>query len=98
MAVRIYKIDPAKVSVVRQALSADHWARNGYTIRSGKGIGIDIKEYFLYVDAPEEFFDAHEAEALVDGVTKVEGNEFDNVQNAIKSEEDSVASGIALFG
>lgn len=97
MAVKIYKIDPTKISVVRQAVSADHWARNGYTLRSGKGLDIDIDDYFLYIKATDEFFTQHEAEILVEGVTKVEGNEFDNVKKIVESEEDSVASGIALF-
>ncbi|MCK4327056.1 MAG: hypothetical protein KAW41_01115 [Candidatus Diapherotrites archaeon] len=98
MTVKIYKVDSVKVTVIRQAVAADHWARNGYTLRAGRGLGFDIDQYFLYVDAPDEFFEAHEAEVLVDGVSRVEGNEFDNVSKAIKSEEDSVASGIALFG
>lgn len=98
MAVRIYKIEPAKVAAIRQALAADHWARNGYTLRSGKGMGFDISEYFLYVDAPDKFFGQHEGEVLIEGVTAVEGNEYDNVKNAFNAEEDNVASGIALFG
>jgi len=98
MTVKIYKVDAAKVSAIRQATSADHWARNGYTLRAGKALGFDIEQHFLYVDAPDEFFEAHEAEVLVDGVSLVEGNEFDNVKKAIDSEENSVASGIALFG
>lgn len=98
MAVKIYKIDPTKISVIRQALSADHWARNGYTLRAGKGLGIDIDEYFLYTKVDDEFITKHEAEVLVEGVTVVEGNEFENIKKAVESEEDSVASGIALFG
>jgi len=97
MAVKIYKIEPAKVTTIRQALAADHWARNGYTLRSGKGMGFDISEYFLYVDAPEEFLDQHEGEVLIEGITAVEGNEYDNVKRAFDAEEDNVASGIALF-
>lgn len=98
MTVKIYKIDPAKVAAIRQALSGDHWARNGYTLRAGKGLGIDIDEYFLYVNASDEFFQQHEGEILIDGTVETEGNEYDNVKKAIEAEEGNVASGIALFG
>ncbi|MFC2174854.1 hypothetical protein ACFLQ2_03200 [archaeon] len=97
MTIKIYKVDSAKVSAIRQATAADHWARNGYTMRSARGLGFDIDQYFLYVDAPDEFFDEHEAEVLIEGVSRVESNEFDNVSKAVKSEEESVATGIALF-
>ncbi len=98
MTVKIYKINPAKVAAIRQVLAADHWARKGYTLRSGKGMGFDIAEYFLYVDAPDKFFDQYEGEVLIDGVVAIKGNEYDNVKKAFDAEEDNVASGIALFG
>ncbi len=98
MTVKIYKIESSKVSSVRQAVAADHWARNGYTLRSGKGMSIDVDDYFLYVKADDSFFVEHEAEVLVEGVSVVEGNEFDSVSKAFEAEENSVASGIALFG
>jgi hypothetical protein len=97
MTVKIYKIPPENVSAIRQALSADEWARNGYTLRAAKGIGLDIPDYFLYVKAEDEFFAQHEADVLVEGVTAVEGNEFDNVKQAFEAEEANVASGVALF-
>ena len=98
MVVKIYKIDSAKISSIRQVLSADHWARNGYTLRAGRGLGIDTPDYFLYVKSEEVFFTNHEAEVLIEGVTTVEGTEFESIKKAVETEEDSVASGIALFG
>lgn len=97
MAVRIYKVKSAKVPSVRQALASDDWARNGYTLRAAKGMGFNIPEYFLYVNATDEFFNNHEKEVLIEGVTVVEGNEYDNVKKAFVAEEDNVANGIALF-
>jgi hypothetical protein len=98
MAVRIYRIRPEKVTAIRQAIAADHWARNGYTLRAARGLGIGIDDYFLYVKADNGFFSKYEKEILIDGTEEAKGAEYDNVKRAIESEEDSVASGIALFG
>lgn len=97
MTVRIYKIEPHKVTEVRQAISADHWARNGYTLRSGKGMDIDVDDYFLYVKADDKFFSEHEKEVLVEGVSRLDGDEFERVKAVFDLEDDNVASGIALF-
>ncbi len=98
MTVRIYKVPSTNFARMNQVLSQDAFARNGYTFRSGKALSIDVEDYFLYVDADDEFLNANEPAILeVEGVTKVEGNEFDNVKSAVEAEDAAVASGISLF-
>jgi len=99
MTVRIYKVAPTKASAIRQVLSADHFARNGYLFQMAKSLGFDIDDYyFLYIKADDSFFAAHAKELVIPDVVEVKGNEFDNVKRAFESAEDDVASGIALFG
>lgn len=97
MTVRIFRISPAKIGGIRQVVALDHWARNGYTLQAAKTIGINIDDYVLYVDGPDAFFASHLKEVLIEGVTEVKGNEFDNIKKAFAGAEDSTASGIAMF-
>ena len=98
MTLRIYKVPSTNFSKMNQVLSLDHYARNGYTFRSGKALSIDVEDYFLYIEMDDEFIAAHEKEILdVEGVNKIEGNEFDNVKSAVEAEDAAVASGISLF-
>jgi hypothetical protein len=85
-------------SKMNQVIAQDHFARNGYTFRQGKSLSIQVDDYFLYVDAPDAFFSAHESEIMaVQGTTAVKGNEYDNVKATIEAEEAAVATGIGMF-
>ena len=97
MPIKIYRIPSSAYTQIRQVVGQDHFARNGYTLRQGRGLGLDIDDYFLYINAPDEFFAEHEKEILVGDVSEVTGNEYDNVKKAVEAEEESVAAGIGLF-
>ncbi|MCD6522296.1 MAG: hypothetical protein J7K68_00980 [Candidatus Diapherotrites archaeon] len=96
--IKIYEIQPTSYQKIVQVTRQDHFARNGYTLRDAKALGIDRDVYYLYIKAPEEFFKEHEKEILIEGVKPLESVEYENVKRVIEAEEENVASGIALFG
>lgn len=99
MVVRIYKFEKSGYGKLQAVTKQDHFARNGYIIREGKVLGVSDEDvYYLYVDGPEEFFQAHEKEILDAGGKPVEGSEYEQVKEAIEKEENNVATGLALFG
>ncbi len=99
MVVKVYKFQKADYSKLQRVTSQDHFARNGYIVREGKALGVtDDEVYYLYVDAPDEFFKNHEEEIKEAGGALVEGPEYEAVKDAIEREENNVATGLALFG
>ena len=103
--IKIYKIPNEKLQEAKKVLenpdvTTNNWARNGYTLRDAKIIGFDENCNYLYVKAIEEFFQKNEEQITgIEGVTALEGEEFEKVKNKIEEEQDSTASGIgAIFG
>nr|AAZ32125.1 hypothetical protein [uncultured euryarchaeote Alv-FOS5] len=99
MVVRIYKFEKVDYSKLQKTVGQDHFARNGYIVRDGKVLGVSNDDaYYLYVDAPDEFFKTHESEITEAGGKLVEGPEYESVKSKIEEEENNVATGLALFG
>ena len=99
MVVRVYRFEKSDYAKLQKVTGQDHFARNGYIIREGKVLGVtDDDVYYLYIDAPDEFFKNHESEITEAGGKLTESPEYDAVKDAIEKEENDVATGLALFG
>ena len=96
MVVKVYKVSSEAYNKIRIAVGADHFARNGYNLKDGKTLG-EEDGYVLYVEGSDEFFKEHEKEVLIEGVTDLQGENYDRLKKAIEEEENNVASGIGLF-
>lgn len=112
MTVRIYKIESSGFSEVKKVLERpeittvegkeefkkNEFARNGYTLRDGKSLGLDEANY-LYIKAEDEFFKEHEKEIMLEGVKLLDGEESEKVKNLIDAEQNSAEAGVgAVFG
>ena len=97
--VRIYKFDKKDYGKLKALVSKDQFARNGYTIRDAKIIGVpDFDGYYLYIPGDKEFFDAHGKEITDAGGKVVESSEYELVKDEIEKEEKNVGEGLSLFG
>ena len=97
MVVKVYKFEKTNYGKLQNLVKQDHFARNGYTIREGNVLNADENAYYLYISAPDEFFNQHEKEILDAGGKAIEGNEYELVKTTIEQESQNVASGIAMF-
>ncbi len=102
--INIYKIKPDAIKEVKKVLenpdvAANKWARNGYTLRDSKSLGVEEDCYYLYVNADEEFFNQNEEQIMIEGVEKLQGEEYEKIKNLIEEEQSGAAAGIgAIFG
>ena len=97
MEVRIYKIPREKYAEVKNILEGedDSFRRVGYILREGTYLGED-DSYYLYIKAPEEFFQEHEKKIDAERLT---GDDFERIKTKIEKEEEDKAVGIgAIFG
>ena len=111
---RIYKIeskalrdvkkvleDPERIEEVggEKKIIINEFARAGYTLRDGKSMGFKDEANYLYIKAEEEFFKMNEPKILIDGVKKLEGEEFEKIKQEMEKEADDAAIGVgAIFG
>ncbi len=109
--IRIYKISPEALKESKKILEAqenvdeqgklekNEFARNGYTLQSATALGLEGDEYYLYIDAPEEFWKKNEEKLNISGVTKLENEEYEKVKAKFDEEKENAAAGIGnLFG
>lgn len=94
------KLKDAKKVLENPDVVLNKWARNGYTLRDAKTLGIQKEVAYLYVEGPEEFFKEHEKEITeIETVEKTKGSEFDEVKKKIDDEQSGALSGVgAIFG
>lgn len=102
MTTRIWKIASSAVQTMKKALEADSlaensFARNGYSLRQASAIGMDGDSSYLLITGTDEFFAARETDLSTDGLEEVKGDDFEKANKGFKSEEETVASGVALF-
>ncbi len=108
--IRIYKINADRKSEVKKILETpDHvengkmvineFARNGYEFRDASGLGLNEDAAYLYIDADESFFERNEKLIMLEGVKKLEGEEFNKIKDIFEQQSNSVAAGVgAIFG
>lgn len=91
------KIEEAKTA---GGLKINEFARNGYTLRAARGIGLSGEESYLYIKAPDEnFFKRNEPELLKSGAKVLQGADLEKVKAAFEKEEESSAAGMGfIFG
>jgi len=110
MQIKIWEVPKEKVQELKKVLDApeikdeegtiivNEFARNGYLLKNGKIIGYEKDEIYLYIEAPEEFFEKN-GKKLPEGMKKLEGEEFEAVKEKIKGEQEDTASGVGfIFG
>ena len=111
---RIYKIESKAIQAVKKVLDdperveetggekkiiINEFARTGYTLRDGKSMGFTEEANYLYIKAEDEFFKKNEAKILVEGVKKLEGQDFEKVKAEMEKEAEGAESGMgAVFG
>ncbi len=109
--IRVYKISAEALKNVKKVLEAqetvdeqgnlekNEFARNGYTLQNARSLDLEGEEYYLYIDAPEDFWERNEKKLEIEGVTRLEGEEYEKVKNAFEKGKEGVATGIgAMFG
>jgi len=111
---KIYKIESKAFAAVKKILDQqerveivndekkvifNEFARAGYTMRDGRSMGFKEEVNYLYIKADEEFFKKNEKQLLIDGVKKLEGEEFEKVKKEIEKETEGAEMGMgAVFG
>lgn len=99
---KVYECELSKKNELKKILEAepyaeDSFARVGYKLKDGTVVGEDKEKTYLCISASEEFFKKTE-EKLKDLVKPVEGEVASRILSKIEEEEESVASGVAMFG
>ena len=101
--IKIYKIPSDKVRDAKKILEnpdvvTNKWARNGYNLRDAKILGFEENAQYLFVEGPEDFFAECEKQITeIEGITIIEGEEFDKVKAKIDEEEAGKMAGIGSF-
>lgn len=95
--IKIYKVKPEANTKIQAVLSQDPFARNEYIYREGSSLGLDTKDYFLYINAPDNFLEENEEKLKIEGVEEIEGEEFEEIKEKIEKEQENVATGLSLF-
>jgi hypothetical protein len=99
---RVYECDSEKSNELKKILEADPYsedsfARAGYKLKDGTLVGEDKDKIYIYISASEEFL--KKADEKLKDLAKPAADEVaSRVIAKIKEEEDTVASGVAMFG
>jgi len=99
---KVYECDNEKKGELKKLLEADPYsegsfARAGYKLKDGMMIGEDEKKVYLFISASEEFL--KKADGMLKDLAKPASEDIaSRVIAKIKEEEDTVASGVAMFG
>jgi len=115
MMIRIYKIEAKAFAQVKKTLEEqervevtgnekkivrNEFIRAGYTLRDAKSMGFTENSSYLYLKNEEEdFFKKNEPKILIEGVKKLDGQEFEKIRQGIEKEAEDAAIGVgAVFG
>ena len=109
--IRTYKVSAQALKDTKKVLEApenkddqgkiqvNHFARNGYTLQNASSLGLEGGDYYLYIDADEDFWNQNQEKLKIEGVTQLEGEEHEKVKQAFEKGKEDVAAGIgAIFG
>ncbi len=105
MVEKVYFIDEEAYQEIDKTLKENPYeegsfARQGYVVRDAKSLLNKGKGYYLYIDAPEEFFEKNEEKILsIEGVEEVKDrNKVKEIIDRIRREEESAEEGVgAIF-
>lgn len=93
MAVKIFRIGKEAVSAIKSLVDQDDdIKRKGYMLRDGKTFGKE--DYYLYIDADDEFFESKKEVIVIEGVEETSGDEYEEVKKQIEAEGEGAAEGI----
>lgn len=105
METRIYRVPASSYKVLKKVLEADPYspgsfARVGYVLRQAKGLGIEGEEYYLKISAEKEILENLEEKLRdVQGLERLEGEEYEKVKKRFEEQEESAAIGLgSIFG
>jgi hypothetical protein len=99
---QVYECESEKKDELKKLLEADPYsegsfARAGYKLKDGAMVGEDEKKVYLYISASEDFLKI--ADERLKEIAKPSDKEVaSRVIARIKEEENTVASGVAMFG
>ncbi len=106
----VYKIPADKKGEVKKILETpdrmeddkmiiNEFARSGYEFRDASGLGFNEEGAYVYIEAKEDFFKNNEEKIMLEGVVKLEGEDFEKVKQAFDNQANSAAAGVgAIFG
>jgi hypothetical protein len=99
---KVYECDLEKQNDLKKILEADPYAegsfaRTGYKLKDGATVDANREKVYLYISASEEFL--KKADDLLKDFAKASDEQTTSkVISKIKEEENTVASGVAMFG
>lgn len=97
LAVEIEKEHGKGVMEKAKAWKINEFKRNGYVLREAKSIGIEKRVSYLYISAPEDFFERNEKILVDNGAKVLSGKEYDGVKIKIEESEAGAAGGLGLI-
>jgi hypothetical protein len=82
-----------------KAWSTNEFKKQGYILRDAKAIDIDKKVFYLYINAPDDFFARNEKTLTTEGAKVVQGKEAEEIQKKIEDLESNASAGVGfIFG
>lgn len=99
LGVEIEKEQGKGVMEKAKAWKINEFKRNGYILREAKTLGIDKKVSYLYISAPDDFFNRNEKLLLDLGAKVVKNKEYEEVKAKIEEVELGASSAVGfVFG
>ena len=82
-----------------KAWKVNEFKKQGYILRDAKALDIDKKVFYLYIDAPEDFFKRNEKILTDNGAKVLDKTETESIKKKIDDVESSASSGVGfIFG
>jgi hypothetical protein len=82
-----------------KAWKVNEFKKQGYILRDAKALDIDKKVFYLYIDAPEDFFKRNEKILIDNGAKVLDKTETENIKKKIDDAESNASSGVGfIFG
>jgi hypothetical protein len=77
----------------------NEFKKQGYALRDAKTLDIDKKVFYLYIEAPEDFFKRNEKILIDNGAKILETGETESIRKKIDDAESNASSGVGfIFG
>lgn len=101
--IRIYKITKENLKEAKKTLEenpydTESFARAGYKLREGKGLGMQFDGQYVYISAEENLIKKFD-EKLKEKAEILSGEEFNKVKEAIEKEDENAVQGFGnIFG
>jgi len=95
---RVFLVPGDKLDKTKELVAHDLFKRNGYELRNSEGLGLEGKNFYLYVDGDDEFWG--NVKEMLDALElkELEGEELEKVSSKFKEQIGNSAMGVgALF-